>query len=150
MTDKIAKKILNMEKDKLMLQPESDRDWELISALDIAIENLERVTMTFGELRSYFRYNEYIVFEDLSRHVILAATKINTVSCHWDKYYIMNFYHIGDVLHIVLNLKCAKCAEVSKTLNDEITDIPKMCENCHYQSYANGFDDGYQLGMEGR
>lgn len=42
MTDKIAKKILKMEKDKLMLEPETDRDWEMITALDIAIEALER------------------------------------------------------------------------------------------------------------
>lgn len=42
MKDKIAKKILKMEKDKLMLEPETDRDWVLITALDIAIEALER------------------------------------------------------------------------------------------------------------
>ncbi len=41
MKDKIAKKILKMEKDKLMSKPESDRDWELITALDIAIKALE-------------------------------------------------------------------------------------------------------------
>lgn len=42
MTHKTAKEILKMEKDKLMSEPESNRDWELITALDIAIEALER------------------------------------------------------------------------------------------------------------
>lgn len=42
MKDKIAKKILRMEKDKLMSEPEYDRDWELITALDLAIEALNR------------------------------------------------------------------------------------------------------------
>lgn len=42
MKDKIAEKILKMEKDKLMSKPESDRDWELITAIDIAIKALER------------------------------------------------------------------------------------------------------------
>lgn len=41
MTDKVALKILEMEKDKLMLEPEATRDWELITALDIAIEALK-------------------------------------------------------------------------------------------------------------
>lgn len=41
MTDKVALKILEMEKDKLMLEPEANRDWELITALDIAIEALK-------------------------------------------------------------------------------------------------------------
>ena len=27
-------------------------------------------------------------------------------------------------------------------------DIPKMCEECHSQSYNNGFDAGYELGKE--
>lgn len=39
----IAKKILEMEKDKLMSEPESNRDWELITALDIAIEALKEI-----------------------------------------------------------------------------------------------------------
>ena len=43
MKNEIAKKILKMEKDKLMSKPESDRDWELITALDIAIKALEDV-----------------------------------------------------------------------------------------------------------
>ena len=30
-----------MEKDKLLSKPESDRDWELITALDLAIKALE-------------------------------------------------------------------------------------------------------------
>jgi hypothetical protein len=42
MKGKIAKKILKMEKDKLMSEPESDRDWELITALNTAIEALEK------------------------------------------------------------------------------------------------------------
>jgi len=42
MTGKIAKKILEMEKDKLMSKPESDRDWELITALDLAIDALKQ------------------------------------------------------------------------------------------------------------
>lgn len=41
MTHKIAEKILKMEKDKLMSEPEFNRDWDLITALDIAIEVLE-------------------------------------------------------------------------------------------------------------
>ena len=41
MKDKIAEKILKMEKDKLMSKPESDRDWELVTALEIAINALE-------------------------------------------------------------------------------------------------------------
>ena len=41
MKDKIAKKILRMEKDKLMSEPESGRDWELITALDLAIKAFE-------------------------------------------------------------------------------------------------------------
>lgn len=41
MTTKIAKEILKIEKDELMSRLESDRDWELITALDIAIEALE-------------------------------------------------------------------------------------------------------------
>lgn len=41
MTHKTAKEILKIEKDKLMSEPESNRDWELITALDIAIEVLE-------------------------------------------------------------------------------------------------------------
>lgn len=40
MKDEIAKKILKMEKDKLMSEPESDRDWELITALDLAIKDI--------------------------------------------------------------------------------------------------------------
>ena len=42
MKDKIAKKILKMEKDKLMSKSKFDRDWELITALDLAIKALER------------------------------------------------------------------------------------------------------------
>ena len=38
----LAKKILEMEKDKLMSEPESERDWELITALDIAIDTLDK------------------------------------------------------------------------------------------------------------
>ena len=54
MKDKIAKKILEMEKDKLMSEPESDRDWELITALDIAIEALEEANnTTFKEVVAY-------------------------------------------------------------------------------------------------
>ena len=41
MTNKTAKEILKIEKDKLMSEPEANRDWELISALDIAIKALE-------------------------------------------------------------------------------------------------------------
>ena len=41
MRDKIAKKILKMEKDELMSKSKFDRDWELITALDLAIEALE-------------------------------------------------------------------------------------------------------------
>lgn len=41
MTNKVASKILEIEKDKLMSEPESNRDWELITALDIAIETLK-------------------------------------------------------------------------------------------------------------
>lgn len=37
MTNKVALKILEIEKDKLMSEPESNRDWELITALDIVI-----------------------------------------------------------------------------------------------------------------
>ena len=43
MKHNIAKKILNTEKDKLMLEPEATRDWELITALEIAIEAVEEV-----------------------------------------------------------------------------------------------------------
>ena len=43
MKNKIAKKILKIEKDKLMAEPESDRDWELITALEIAIDTLKEV-----------------------------------------------------------------------------------------------------------
>ena len=48
MKDKIAKKILNMEIDKLMQEPESARDWELITALEIAIEALDTDTHSQG------------------------------------------------------------------------------------------------------
>lgn len=41
MKNEIAKKILKMEEDKLMSEPESDRDWELITALEMAIKALE-------------------------------------------------------------------------------------------------------------
>lgn len=41
MKDKIAKKIFKMEKDKLMSKSKFDRDWELITALDLAIKVLE-------------------------------------------------------------------------------------------------------------
>lgn len=30
----------------------------------------------------------------------------------------------------------------------KIIDVPKMCEDCHSQSYSNGFDAGYELGMK--
>lgn len=49
MKDKIAKKILKMEIDKLMQEPESTRDWELITALEIAIEALATDTQSQGE-----------------------------------------------------------------------------------------------------
>jgi hypothetical protein len=42
--NRIAKKILKMEKDKLMSKSKFDRDWELITALDIAIESLDENT----------------------------------------------------------------------------------------------------------
>lgn len=38
MTNEVALKVLKIEKDKLMSEPEDNRDWELITALDIAIE----------------------------------------------------------------------------------------------------------------
>lgn len=41
MTNKVALKILEIEKDKLMSEPESNRDWELITALDIVINALK-------------------------------------------------------------------------------------------------------------
>ena len=44
MKNRIAKKILKMEKDKLMSKSKFDRDWELITALDIAIESLDENT----------------------------------------------------------------------------------------------------------
>lgn len=43
MNNKVALKILNTEKDKLMLESEATRDWELISALDIAIEAVNEI-----------------------------------------------------------------------------------------------------------
>lgn len=43
MKHNIAKKILNTEKDKLMLEPEANRDWELITALEIAIEAVNEI-----------------------------------------------------------------------------------------------------------
>ena len=43
-----------MEKDKLMSEPESDRGWELITALDIAIKALEEANdTTFREVVAY-------------------------------------------------------------------------------------------------
>lgn len=30
----------------------------------------------------------------------------------------------------------------------QIVDVPKMCEECHSQSYDNGFDAGYQQALE--
>ena len=51
MKNKVAKEILKIEKDKLMSKLESDRDWELITALDIAIEALERDgTLSYDEI----------------------------------------------------------------------------------------------------
>ena len=41
MKNTVAKEILKIEKDKLMAEPESNRDWELITALEIAIEALD-------------------------------------------------------------------------------------------------------------
>lgn len=43
MKHNIAKEILNTEKDKLMLEPEATRDWELITALEIAIEAVKEI-----------------------------------------------------------------------------------------------------------
>lgn len=40
MTNKVALTILKMEKNELMSKPEPERDWELITALDIAIDTL--------------------------------------------------------------------------------------------------------------
>lgn len=51
MKNKVAKEILKNQKDELMSRPESDRDWELITALDIAIEALERDgTLSYDEV----------------------------------------------------------------------------------------------------
>lgn len=41
MKNTVAKEILKIEKDKLMAEPDSNRDWELITALEIAIEALD-------------------------------------------------------------------------------------------------------------
>lgn len=43
MTNKVALKILKIEKDKLMLEPEAIRDWELITALEIGIDALKEI-----------------------------------------------------------------------------------------------------------
>lgn len=75
MKNEVAKEILKIEKDKLMSKLESDRDWELITALEIAIEALEfqsnikeACLSTCGfELENYIRKACVFGFEEKAR-----------------------------------------------------------------------------------
>lgn len=96
MTHKTAKEILKIEKDKLMSEPESNRDWELITALDIAIKALEERLQGEGLISREALKKHKVYSEERHEYVVPVYNIDNAPTVELDE----------SVIQEVLNKRC--------------------------------------------
>lgn len=76
---------------------------------------------------------------------LIDADGLKNKFYHGDLVPNKEMYHISEIMYAINN---APTVDERQQGEQKDIDIPKMCEECHSQSYNNGFDAGYELGKK--
>lgn len=76
---------------------------------------------------------------------LIDADELKNKFWHGDLVPHKEMYHISEIKFAI---DTVPTVEERPQGEQKDIDIPKMCEECHSQSYNNGFDAGYELGKK--